>query len=118
MEKGLKILNSAVAALVEKKAINIRAIDIQKLTTIASFFLIASGSSVTHIRTLADFVEEKLSLSGFNPLHKEGYNSFRWVLLDYGDVVVHLFHEEDREYYKLERLWQDVVELNIDIDNE
>jgi len=96
-----------VAALEEKKARDIRVIDIQELTTIATYFIICSGTSTTHIKTLADEVEVKLKEKGVAPLRLEGYNGARWVLIDYGDIVVHIFHEEDREFYNLERLWQD-----------
>lgn len=96
-----------IDALDEKKAKNIKAIDIDELTTIAHYFIIASGTSVTHIKALADSVSHKLSENGINPLRVEGYNSARWILMDYGDVLVHIFHDEDREYYGLERLWQD-----------
>jgi len=106
MESGL-VFERVIQALHEKKAQDVKAIDISELTTIAQYFVICSGTSVTHIKTLADFVEEKLMESGVHCLHREGYNSARWILLDYGDVVVHIFHEEDREFYGLERLWQD-----------
>jgi len=106
MESGL-VFERVIQALHEKKAQNVKAIDISELTSIAQYFVICSGTSVTHIKTLADFVEEKLAECGVHCLHREGYNSARWILLDYGDVVVHIFHEEDRDFYGLERLWQD-----------
>ncbi|HBR02843.1 MAG TPA: ribosome silencing factor [Ruminiclostridium sp.] len=102
-----KILNIIMSALSDKRANDINAIDIHDLTVIANYFIIASGTSSTHIQSLADFVEEKLLEAGLKPLHMEGYNSARWILMDYGDVVIHIFHEDDREYYGLERLWQD-----------
>jgi ribosome-associated protein len=105
------ILDTALDALDDKKAKDVRAIDISHLTTIAHYFVMASGTSVTHIKSLADNVEEKLKEKGLNPLHIEGYNTARWILMDYGDVVVHIFHEEDREFYGLERLWQDGKEI-------
>lgn len=101
------IFDQVIDSLNEKKARNISAIDISSLTTIAQYFIICSGTSVTHIKTLADFVEEKLNEKGMRAVHKEGYNSAHWILLDYSDVVVHVFHEEDRAFYGLERLWQD-----------
>jgi ribosome-associated protein len=96
-----------INALHDKKAKDLRVIDIHQLTTIADYFIICSGTSTTHIKTLSDEVERKLKEKNVNPLRREGYNSARWVLLDYGDIVVHIFHEEDREYYNLEHLWQD-----------
>lgn len=105
------VLDTVVDALDDKKAKDIKAIDISQLTTIAHFFVMASGTSVTHIKSLADNVEEKLTEKGLKPLHTEGYNTARWILMDYSDVVVHIFHEEDREFYNLERLWQDGKEV-------
>lgn len=111
-----KIFDTAVDALYEKKAKLIKGIDISELTTIANYFVICSGSSVTHIKSLADNVEEKLSLLGIKPIHREGYNSARWILLDFDDVVIHIFHEEDREFYGLERLWQDGKPVDIKLE--
>ena len=102
-----ELYDSIIHALEDKKAKDLKVIDIHKLTTIAHYFVICSGTSTTHIKTLADEVEEKLKEKEVRPLHREGYNSARWILLDYGDIVVHIFHEEDREFYNLERLWQD-----------
>ncbi len=112
-----QILDTIIDALDDKKAKNIKAIDINQLTTIAHYFVMASGTSVTHIKALADNVEEKLNESGLKPLHMEGYNAARWILMDYADVVVHIFHEEDREYYGLERLWQDGKPVALKTDN-
>lgn len=95
--------------LEEKKARNIEVIDIRGISTLADYFIICSGTSTTHIKTLADSLNKKIKELGHNFLHMEGYNSARWVLMDYGDVVVHIFHEEDREYYNLERLWADGI---------
>lgn len=102
-----------IDALEDKKAKDIKAIDIRELTTIAHYFIIASGTSVTHIKALADNIKDKLAEAEFRPLRTEGYNQARWILLDYGDIVVHIFHEEDREYYGLERLWQDGKPVSI-----
>jgi len=118
MENSKKIFDIVVKTLEDKKAKNIKAIDIRELTTIASYFIIASGTSVTHIKSLADNVEEKLIEEGIRPLHIEGYNNARWILMDYNDVVVHIFHEEDREYYGLERLWQDGKEIVLNSEND
>ncbi|HHY64810.1 MAG TPA: ribosome silencing factor [Clostridiaceae bacterium] len=107
MDNENKNLSAFVNILEEKKAKDIRIIDISELTTIAHYFVIASGTSVTHIKSLADHLVDKLSENDIKPLRVEGYNSARWILLDYGDIVVHIFHEEDRDYYSLERLWQD-----------
>lgn len=101
------ISKKIVEVLESKKAKDIVTIDIQSISILADYFIIASGTSTTHIKALADEVEEKLSEAGYQPFHKEGYSTARWILLDYGEIVVHVFHEEDREFYNLERLWYD-----------
>ena len=98
-----------VDILEEKKAKDISVINITDVSILADYFIICSGTSTTHIRTLADELEDKMKEAGYSLLHKEGYDSSRWVLLDYGDIVVHIFHEEDRNFYNLERLWSDGV---------
>lgn len=102
-----EMTDRAVAILEGKKARELDVIDISGLSIIADCFIICSGTSTTHIRTLADELELKMGEAGYNALHKEGYDSARWILLDFGDIVVHIFHEEDRSFYKLERLWSD-----------
>ena len=105
-----KIKSDRVVGFLEgKKARDVSVIDISKITIIADYFIICSGSSTTHIKALADEVEAKMGELGERFLRKEGYNSARWILMDYGDVVVHIFHEEDRSFYNLERLWSDGI---------
>lgn len=103
------IVDKIVEALEDKKAKDINIIDIKDISTLADFFVVCNGTSTTHIKALADEVEFKLSEKGKSFLHKEGYDTARWILLDYGDVIVHIFHEEDRSFYNLERLWRDGV---------
>jgi len=93
----------------EKKAKDISIISIKEISILADYFVICSGTSVPHIKSLADEVEEQMEKENIKILHKEGYNSARWILLDYGSVVIHIFHEEDRDFYNLERLWADGV---------
>lgn len=102
-------VDKIVELLKGKKARDIDVINIAGISVLADYFVICSGTSTTHIKTLADEVEEKMKNDGHQCLHKEGYNSARWILMDYGDVVIHIFHEEDREFYNLERLWADGV---------
>lgn len=104
-----ELAEKIVSILEEKKAKDLNIIDIREISILADYFVICSGTSTTHIKTLADEVEEKMLEAGIELLHKEGYNSARWILLDYGEVVVHIFHEEDRQFYNLERLWADDV---------
>lgn len=112
--KPNELTDKIVKVLDDKKARDISVINIEGITTIADYFVICSGTSTTHIKTLADEIEEKMKEEGIKPLNKEGYNSARWILVDYGDVVVHIFHEEDRSHYNLERLWSDGIIKNID----
>ncbi|MCX7710087.1 MAG: ribosome silencing factor [Clostridia bacterium] len=98
-----------VKALEDKKAKDINTIDIQEISSLGDYFVVCNGTSTTHIKALADEVEFKLSEAGVSHFHKEGYDTARWILLDYGDVIVHIFHEEDRSFYNLERLWRDGV---------
>ncbi|NLC69090.1 MAG: ribosome silencing factor [Clostridiaceae bacterium] len=93
--------------LKEKKALDIDILDVSKLTILTDCFVICSGTSTIHIRTLADELGLKLKETGVSCHHIEGYETARWILLDYGNVVVHIFHEEERKFYNLERLWSD-----------
>lgn len=111
-QKARKTMETAVLALQDKKARNPQVIDISKVTTVAKYFVIASGTSNTHLKALADTVEDKLKEIGENHYRCNGKNSARWILLDYSEVVVHLFLEEDRTFYALERLWRDGDTLN------
>ncbi len=103
------MLDKAVEILEQKKARDINIVNVDKVSILADYFIICSGTSTTHIKTLADELEEKMRDLGYRLHHKEGYNSARWILLDYGEIVVHIFHEEDRSFYNLERLWSDGI---------
>lgn len=93
-------------ALEDKKASDIEVMDVAEQTSLAEYFVIASCQSTTQVRACADEVEEKLKEAGEEMLHSEGYRGGAWILLDYGDVVVHVMQEETREFYDIERLWQ------------
>ena len=97
----------AVKALEDKKAEDIRVIDISEVTVIADYFIIATGTNRTQIQTLADHVEETLGRAGAELKQAEGYDSANWVLLDFRDVIVHIFDRENRLFYDLERIWRD-----------
>ena len=103
----------AAKALDSKKAKEIKVIEIGDLTTLADYFVIAAGTSNTQISALSDVVEEYLKREGEMALRREGYRDGTWVLLDYGSVAVHIFSEEAREFYDLERLWRDGKELDL-----
>lgn len=90
----------------DRKGKRIEVIDTSSMTTVADYFIIVSGTSTTHLRGMADAVEEKLLEEGIRCAHLEGYDTATWILMDYLDVVVHFFLEEEREYYNIERLWR------------
>ena len=102
-----KIADKACEILEDKKARDIEIIDISDVSVLADYFIICSGTSTIHNKTLADELDDKMGEAGYNMIHMEGYDSARWILLDFGDLVVHIFHEEDRSFYNLERLWRD-----------
>ncbi len=91
----------------DKKAHDIVILDVQGMSMITDHFLICSANSTTQVKAIADNIEKKLEEQGVKLLHKEGYREGRWILLDYGICVAHVFVEEDREFYNLERLWSD-----------
>ena len=93
--------------LYDKKAMDIRAIEVTDKTIIADWFIVASGRGVPQVKALSDELEEKAAEMGLIPHRKEGYQEGRWIVLDFGDLLVHLFHPEERTYYNLERLWDD-----------
>ena len=97
----------AVMALEDKKAEDIRVINIETVSVIADYFIIATGTNANQIKAMADEVEEKLGRAGFMLKQKEGYEHANGVLLDFGDVIVHIFDKENRFFYDLERIWRD-----------
>lgn len=107
MSRQAKMAKTAYNALDEKKGEDIKIIDISGISVIADYFIIANGNSITQVQALVDNVEEKMGQSGFIMKRKEGNKSSTWVLLDFGDVVVHVFDNEDRLFYDLERIWSD-----------
>lgn len=107
-----ELLKNVVSVLDSKKAMDIKALEITELTSVADYFVIATGTSGTHIRSLADDVDEFLSKLGVEPKHIEG-KSTGWILLDYGTVVVHLFTADQRELFNLEHLWGDAKGVDL-----
>ena len=101
-----KMLEIAANALNEKKALDLSAIKVGDLTVITEYFLMTSATSSTHVRALAEEVEDKLSKEGVEPLRIEGRGT-NWVLLDYGAIIVHVFTKDAREFYNLDRIWND-----------
>ena len=108
-----EILKKIVKTLDTKKAEDIEVIGIKDLTIIADYFVIATGTNTTHTKSLADEVEFQLKEAGITPTRTEGYNGSNWILLDYSDIVVHIFYKETRDYYSLERLWSDGEKVDV-----
>ena len=106
-ENSRKMARLAYEALADKKAVDIRIIDIEEVSVLADYFLIASGTNRNQVQALADNVEEVLFKAGFPARQKEGYGTANWILMDYGDLIVHVFDEENRLFYDLERIWRD-----------
>ena len=101
-----EMVTSIANILYEKKAQNIVALNVKDLTVITDCMIIATGRSTIQVRTLADEVEERMAEQGVNPIRKEGHQEGRWIVLDYGEVLVHIFHMEERDFYRLDKLWE------------
>ena len=110
MYEALKI---AIKAVDDKKGIDIVALDISEVATFADCFLLCTGDSSRQIQAIADEVQERLAGQGFRPAHVDGYRNAEWILLDYLDLVVHIFSKQARAYYDLERLWRDAKPLDV-----
>ena len=111
-----RALRVAADAALGKKAEDLVALDLRDLDGVADHFLICSASSEVQVKAVAEAVEEKLKGIGLSPWHVEGLEGRRWVLLDYVEFVVHVFHERTREYYLLERLWGDARKVDLGLD--
>ncbi len=115
MHQPKEIALRAAQALSDKKGLDIELIEVHEVTTLADYFLICTGTSNTHIQTLCDEVEKNVvDEMGEDLLHREGHRSGTWVLLDFGCVIVHVFTEETRKFYDLERLWNDGVRVPLE----
>ncbi len=97
----------AAAALEDKKAKDLKILDISDVSVLADYFIIASGSNRNQVQAMVDEVEEKLGQAGYTPKQVEGYQTANWILMDYQDIIIHVFDEENRLFYDLERIWRD-----------
>lgn len=114
MERSKLIVKKAYDALNDKKGEDIKIIEIGKLSTVADYFIIANGSNAPHVESLVDNVEEELLKENIHAERIEGVRSSGWILMDYSDVVVHVFSKEDRLFYDLERIWRDGKEIDVE----
>jgi ribosome-associated protein len=110
--QGLDIVKIACKALDDKKAIDLKAIEVTEVTVLADYFILATATSTTHVRALADEVEDALAKQGLEPHHIEGRTT-GWILLDYGTVVVNVMDAKNRDFYGLDHTWNDGKELDI-----
>lgn len=111
-KKSLVMARLAIEALEDKKAVDIKTIDISEVSVLADYFIIANGTNSSQIQALADGVEERLGKAGYPVKQVEGYQNANWVLLDFGDVIVHVFDDKNRLLYDLERIWRDGKEID------
>lgn len=110
--KSTEMAKLAIEALEDKKAEDIHVIDISEVSVIADYFIIAGGSNRSQIQALCDNVEEKLGRAGNAVRQIEGYDTANWILLDFGDVIIHIFDKENRLLYDLERIWRDGKQID------
>jgi ribosome-associated protein len=118
MVNSEELKNLIVEKIIEKKGENILILDLRKITSITDFFIICSGTVEQHIKAIKDNIIEKLEEKGIKYWHIEGERANTWVLIDYVDVVVHIFHPLTRDFYKLEKLWADAKAEKIQTDYE
>ena len=107
MNESKKMALLAVEALEDKKAEDITIIDISEVSVLADYFIISDGSNRNQVQAMADSAEEALGRAGYDAKQIEGYQSANWILMDYKDIIVHVFSKEDRAFYDLERIWRD-----------
>ena len=112
-DHAVSLINVAALAASDKQAQQIVAFDVRDELAITAAFLIASASNDRQVRAIVDEVEDKLRDAGAKPIRREGHREGRWVLLDYGEIVVHVQHEEERQFYALERLWRDCPTIDL-----
>ncbi|QZY57077.1 ribosome silencing factor [Crassaminicella profunda] len=114
VETSRKIAFDIVKSIDDKKGQDIEILDIKEISSFADYFVIAHGTSTRQVKAIADEVEDQMKERGIILDHKEGYANGRWILLDFINVVVHLFIEEERNFYHIERVWKDAVHVNVD----
>ena len=113
---AIDLARAAAAGAAEKKAENVIAIDVSSQLALTDIFVIASATNERQIGAIVDEIEEQVRLAGTKPLRREGGRDDRWVLIDFGDIVVHVQHQEERAFYQLERLWRDCPALDLQLD--
>lgn len=107
MNTSLEMCKLAISAMEDKKAEDVKIIDIREISTLADYFIVANGTNKNQVQAMADEVSKKLHEAGFLDRKKEGYDNGNWILMDYMDIVVHIFDKQNRLFYDLERIWRD-----------
>ena len=113
LDQAKTMASIAYKALDEKQGEDIRVIDISDISIIADYFIIANGNSENQVRALVDNVEGELEKAGYTVKQREGYGASSWTLLDFGDIIIHVFDKENRLFYNLERIWSDGKEIDV-----
>ena len=111
-QQAKEMAKLAWKALDDKKGNEIRVIDLEKVSSIADYFIIANGDNRNQVQAMSDNVEEMLGRAGYEPKQIEGYQNANWILLDYGDIVFHIFSADDRRFFDLERIWRDGITVS------
>lgn len=112
LKDSFKAAQTAYKVLEDKKGLDINVLDISEVSVIADYFVISSGNNPNQLSAMADEVEQKLYELGYKLNHSEGLQTKSWILLDFGDIIIHLFNKEDREFYNIERIWGDAKFIN------
>lgn len=108
-----ELLDNITEAIFSKKGYDVKILDVRKLTSIADYFVIASASSDMQVKAVSEEVEDRLAEDGVKCYNRDGYDTLNWVILDYFDVMVHVFKEDTRDYYKLDKLWADAPTIEV-----
>lgn len=114
MDESRNMARIACKAIEDKKGEDIRVIDISQISVLADYFIISNGCNESQVRAMVDNVEEEMFKAGYEVKQREGYGSGGWVLLDFGDIIVHVFDKENRLFYDLERIWRDGKQINVE----
>lgn len=109
LQSRIGLVRAIYAILDDKQADHIKILKVEKQTSLCNYFVICEGRATTHVKSLADEIEEVLSQAGVKPLHKEGMAEGNWVAMDYASVIVHIFDRPSRDFYNLEKLWRDAT---------
>jgi len=120
LSTNLNLAIDAISVAVQQKGLDIRGVDLSSISDVADFFVLVSGTSDRHVRSIADKIEAELKKDGETALSRSGNETSRWIILDYGNIVIHVFQQESRQFYNLDELWKNAnaIELPVELDKE